>query len=295
MGFAENIQFLRQKKGYTQEQLAEQLQVSRQSVSKWESGGSFPEMDKLIQISEMFQCSMDILLQGDAKTVCVEERGEYDRHMNEYSRAVTFGVGFILAGVAAYELMAGVGVAEKIRDMVFMIIIVVSVLIFIVQGMKHNDFIRRFPEIRNVYTQIEIDKFHKKFITMCAVGIGIILCGVIFELGMDGIALPAPFNEEAVHGVFMLLVTAAVSILVYAGMQKNKYDTKGYNKENSPNSDIKKKNEMTGMLCGVVMLVALIIFMLTGFLLEAWEVSWVTFPIGGIICGIISILRSRIR
>ena len=40
MGFAENLQFLRQKKGYTQEQIAEQLQVSRQSVSKWESGVS---------------------------------------------------------------------------------------------------------------------------------------------------------------------------------------------------------------------------------------------------------------
>lgn len=50
MGFAENLQFLRQKKGYTQEQIAEQLQVSRQSVSKWESGGSFPEMDKLLQL-----------------------------------------------------------------------------------------------------------------------------------------------------------------------------------------------------------------------------------------------------
>lgn len=40
MGFAENLQFMRQKKGYTQEQIAEQLQVSRQSVSKWESGVS---------------------------------------------------------------------------------------------------------------------------------------------------------------------------------------------------------------------------------------------------------------
>ena len=46
MGFAENLQFLRQKKGYTQEQIAEQLQVSRQSVSKWESGQAVPELEK---------------------------------------------------------------------------------------------------------------------------------------------------------------------------------------------------------------------------------------------------------
>ncbi len=40
MSFAENLQFLRKQKEITQEQLAEQLEVSRQSVSKWESGGS---------------------------------------------------------------------------------------------------------------------------------------------------------------------------------------------------------------------------------------------------------------
>lgn len=107
MGFAENLQFLRQKKGYTQEQIAEQLQVSRQSVSKWESGGSFPEMDKLLQLSEMFQCGMDVLVQGDARNSYVEEHDEYEKHMNEYSRAISFGVGLLLLGVAVYELLAG--------------------------------------------------------------------------------------------------------------------------------------------------------------------------------------------
>ena len=45
MSLSENLQFLRQRRGVTQEQLAEELDVSRQSVSKWESGVSYPEMD----------------------------------------------------------------------------------------------------------------------------------------------------------------------------------------------------------------------------------------------------------
>ena len=45
MSLAENLQYLRAREGVTQEQLAERLDVSRQSVSKWESGASFPEMD----------------------------------------------------------------------------------------------------------------------------------------------------------------------------------------------------------------------------------------------------------
>ena len=50
MSFSENLQFLRAQAGVTQEQLAEQLDVSRQSVSKWEGGQSFPEMDTLLRI-----------------------------------------------------------------------------------------------------------------------------------------------------------------------------------------------------------------------------------------------------
>ena len=50
MSFGENLQFLRKQKNITQEQLAERLEVSRQSVSKWESSQSYPEMEKLLQI-----------------------------------------------------------------------------------------------------------------------------------------------------------------------------------------------------------------------------------------------------
>ena len=48
----------------TQEQLAEQLEVSRQAVSKWESGQSYPEMEKLFIICDMFHCDMDSLVKG---------------------------------------------------------------------------------------------------------------------------------------------------------------------------------------------------------------------------------------
>ena len=50
MSLGENLQFLRKKAEITQEQLAEQLEVSRQSVSKWESDTAFPEMDKILQM-----------------------------------------------------------------------------------------------------------------------------------------------------------------------------------------------------------------------------------------------------
>lgn len=65
MSFRENLLHLRAVHGLTQEQLAEQVGVSRQSVAKWESDKSYPEMDKLIYLCQIFDCSLDDLVQGD--------------------------------------------------------------------------------------------------------------------------------------------------------------------------------------------------------------------------------------
>lgn len=67
MTFAEKLIALRKKQGLSQEQLAEQLNVSRQSVSKWESQQSLPETIKIIQMSEIFGVSIDQLLKDDAE------------------------------------------------------------------------------------------------------------------------------------------------------------------------------------------------------------------------------------
>lgn len=62
MNFAEKLFTLRTQSGYSQETLAEKLNVSRQAVSKWETGPTLPETDKLIAISELFNVSIDSLL-----------------------------------------------------------------------------------------------------------------------------------------------------------------------------------------------------------------------------------------
>ena len=66
MNFASNLQKLRKKENMSQEALAEKLDVTRQSVSKWESGATYPEMDKLIAICKIFNIDMDTLVNGDA-------------------------------------------------------------------------------------------------------------------------------------------------------------------------------------------------------------------------------------
>ncbi|MDE5866348.1 MAG: helix-turn-helix domain-containing protein [Lachnospiraceae bacterium] len=65
MTTGKKLALLREKKGITQEKLSEILNVSRQSVSRWETDISFPETDKLIILSKYFECSIDFLLNED--------------------------------------------------------------------------------------------------------------------------------------------------------------------------------------------------------------------------------------
>lgn len=67
MILAEKIMTLRKQRGWSQEELAVRLNVSRQSVSKWESGASMPDLDKILKLSEIFGVSTDYLLKEDAE------------------------------------------------------------------------------------------------------------------------------------------------------------------------------------------------------------------------------------
>lgn len=65
MNLAENLKKIRKENNLSQEQLAEKLSISRQSVSKWESGQAYPEMDKVLQLCKLFNVSVDDLLNQD--------------------------------------------------------------------------------------------------------------------------------------------------------------------------------------------------------------------------------------
>lgn len=73
MTLGEKLAKLRKENNITQEQLASELGVSRQAISKWESDVSFPETDKLIRMSELYDCSLDYLLKESVET---RESGE---------------------------------------------------------------------------------------------------------------------------------------------------------------------------------------------------------------------------
>ncbi len=68
MTFAEKLVQLRKREGYTQEELADRLEVSRQAISRWEMGTAVPDSSNLLQISKLFKVSADFLLNDDYKS-----------------------------------------------------------------------------------------------------------------------------------------------------------------------------------------------------------------------------------
>ena len=74
--FKDNLKKIRKEHNLSQEQLAEELGVSRQAISKWESGTAYPEMDKIIFLCDKFNVNIDDLLHNDIKEVKSEEESK---------------------------------------------------------------------------------------------------------------------------------------------------------------------------------------------------------------------------
>lgn len=69
MNFGETLQSLRKTQGLTQEALGEQLHVTRQTVSNWETGKNYPDLELLVALSNLFDVSLDVLLKGDGHMI----------------------------------------------------------------------------------------------------------------------------------------------------------------------------------------------------------------------------------
>lgn len=73
MNFSEKIYMIRNKSALSQDEMAHKFGVSRQTISKWESGLSYPELDKIIKISETFHVSLDWLLKNTQKELISDD------------------------------------------------------------------------------------------------------------------------------------------------------------------------------------------------------------------------------
>ncbi|NGM16857.1 helix-turn-helix transcriptional regulator [Xiamenia xianingshaonis] len=299
MSFRDNLLHLRASNNMTQEQLAMMLGVSRQSVTKWESERSYPELDKLCKMCEIFDCTLDELVQGDltGKAPTRQQPGGaapvredvfgYDDFMTNFAGKISRGVMDIVLGVAFGCALFALSEPENGLGFVlpenmgaafgFLCIaagIVVGLIDIVSVSLAHARFVRQHPFIEDFYTDRQKEEKQKTFVRELIGGIAIIAVGIVVLLLTDGT------RWEELVGTVGILVCIAVGarFIVHGGMTIGLANIDDYNEsaaETLTASEIEslpmpedrrrvmmqqhKTDKLIGAVCGIIMLVATVV------------------------------------
>ena len=285
MSLGENLQYLRAREGITQEQLAERLDVSRQSISKWESGTSFPEMETLLKLCDMFQTDMDTLLRGSVEKSLSEDTAGYDRFMTACARKTAGAVSAIIAGAALMALLS-LHIGYTLGGAVFLLILAGAVVVLVATGMEEENFRKQYPVIPDFYGEKEKHAFQRRYIWYISGGVGAILLGAVLTiLAFSFLPEREPY-ESMVGAACMFIVAAAVYFIIYGGMLEDKYNIAKYNRQNNPSPEDKERRRRATTACGVIMLLATALLLFVGMSYGNWSIASVIFPVGGVLCGV---------
>ena len=321
MSFRDNLQHLRTAHNLTQEQLAMLLGVSRQSVTKWESERAYPEMDKLLKLCSIFDCTLDELVQGDLTTrpaaptvgshpAIPQDTCGYDEHMRSYAWYIALGVSSIILGVALTALIDVAIGNETLATAAFFAGIIVGLSLIIPAGMAHASFVRAHPYIADFYTPEEKQAANVQLSWGIIGGVACIFLGILCCAFLE------EANPHTDAGVSPLIawIAIAVGCFIYTGIMHSRVNLDAYNNavaEELSDAEIaalpdaarrerlmaaKRRSKLTGSVCAIIMLVATILG-LTMLFVPALHTPffWLAWVFGGISCGIASIAIEGLR
>lgn len=316
MNLSKNLYYLRKRDKITQEELAERLGVSRQSVSKWETGEAYPEMEKLVALCDLYHITLDELVKNDLTASENAENGENPKeaasntdafisHMNAFSVKISLGVFLVLFGLACCVAIGALsqglpheGLVASIGAAVFLLFIAAAVFLFVFAGLSHEKFRKENPVMENTLPQDQINRFSKRFAIAMACLVSAVILDVVILILITSLieaeTIFVPNKEQALAlcaAVFLLILSFIVGGFTYFGIQHSKYYVSEYNKENERENA--KRSEWVDGVCGVIMMTAAAVYLVLGFVWNLWHPGWVIFPVGGILCGIVSTLFKK--
>ena len=139
MNLSDNLKRIRKDNNLSQEQLADKLNVSRQSVSKWESGAAYPEMDKVLQICKMFNLNIDELLNQDIKQVNENKKNKVD--VNKY---IDSFLKYITKTVDMFNSMNTKEIFKCLFEQAFIAFILFSVFYMVYVAFSLEEYFQHF-------------------------------------------------------------------------------------------------------------------------------------------------------
>ena len=314
MILADKIIENRKKNGWSQEELADKLGVSRQSVSKWEGAQAVPDMKKIVQMSEVFGVSTDYLLRDDieeantpenapvdngleetVRQVSLEEASEFLEHNEKAASSISTGVMLCILSPVILIVLAGlaeagkIAMSENIAEMggtaILLVIIAAAVAMFVMWGMRGKKY--EYLESIDIDTAYGVSGMAKERRADYAethsrlLIVGIILC-IVAAIPMIILGMSKYSNNTDVLpiiGVAAMLVTIAVGVkmIVLTCIRNDGYD------KLLEEGDFTRLNKKAGKYDGIYWGIALAIYLGWSFVTNRWELTWIVWPIAGVL------------
>ena len=310
MILADKIINLRKKNAWSQEELAEKLGVSRQSISKYEGAQSIPDMDKILKLSKIFGVTTDYLIKDDiedpefldeeyeeskTRKVSMEMANEYLNLKEISAKNLALGVSlciispiFLVISSEAYEkelLSVPENVVDGVSLTVLFLFIIAAVGIFVREGMILKKY--EFIESEAIDTDYGVDgmardrmeKFHDSFVKKNIIGILLIVASVLpIFVGM--IFSAEDLVIAIAMGFLLALVGLGVNFLLRANIPmsalKALLEEEDFTRKNK---ELKKKIEPF-ITAYWILIVA--IYLGYSLVTNKWDKSWIIWPVAGV-------------
>ncbi len=322
MILADKIIAERKKNGWSQEELAEKLDVSRQSVSKWEGAQATPDLQKILKMSELFGVSTDYLLKDELEDtqyietdssdssihkVSMEEANAFldlnERIARRNALATALGVFspvclIFMGGLAEVDPNME-NVAVSLGMIVLLLLAAAAVSIFIISGMLLSKY--EYLEKEIIETAYGVsgmvkdkkEKYASKHIRNVVTGV--VLC----ILGVVALFFVPLFGEDPVVGalmvcVLLMFVAAGAYFLISSGCIQEGFDK--LLQEGDYNISVKRDN-VTRVIAGVYWLTTTAIYLAWSFVTNDWDRTWIIWPVAGVlfpaVIGVSKLIRKR--
>lgn len=313
MILADKIIENRKKNGWSQEELADKLGVSRQSVSKWESAQAIPDMKKILQLSEIFGVSTDYLMKDSIETaepyaapvesgleetvrsVSMEEASEFLVHNERAAAKISLGVMLCILSPVPMIFLGGLAesghlpITEETGGIsglaVLLIMVACAVGIFISEEMKGKKF--EYLEKADIDTEYGVDgmvrerssAYSEKHSRLLIIGIMLCVIAVIPLLMLQMMHYSNNTDVLPVVGVCLLLITVAIGVrlIVLTCIRQGGYD------KLLETGDYSRINKRAGKYDGIYWAIVTAIYLGWSFINMRWEITWVVWPIAGVL------------
>lgn len=315
MKFADKLIHLRKKHAISQEELADKLDVSRQSVSKWESGLSMPELSKILQLADMFQVSTDYLLKDDidintstvtkttvnneectTKRFTQQQAEQYISNSKRQAKLYVIATALCILSPAPLMILLANNAIRPFSPTVSIILGLVGlfVLVFLGVGLfiysNYKDREYGFIDEHN----ISLDSTTKKYVQdtkslyykfhIRNIIIGSVLC-ILSAIPVILFALLMIDYVGIGVCISLVMVIVAVSFFIYSGTIMSTFNKLLNTGEYSANN--RKTNKILEKVATIYWTFVTAMYLMYSFISNDWGRSWIFWPVSAVLYAVV--------